>query len=123
MIKRTQELFVQDILDAINDIQNFVAGMSADGFFADKKTQAAVIYRFQIIGEAAKNLSADLKRKYPQIVWKKITGIRNILVHEYFGVQLKTIWDTIKNDLPDLKEKITQIMKDSDFGRQKKLLR
>jgi len=97
--------------------------MSEDDFFADKKTQAAVIHHFQIIGEAAKNLSADLKRKYPEVVWKKITGIRNILVHEYFGIQLKTIWDTIKNDLPILKEKIIQIIKDMDFDRQKKLLR
>lgn len=117
--KRSQEHFIQDITDAIERIEAYVACMDADDFYADKKTQDATVYCFQIIGEAARNISADFKRRHPEIEWRQINGFRNTLIHEYFGIKIKTVWDTIKKNLPDLKEKIAKIASEN---KQKKLI-
>ena len=71
--------------------------------------QDAVLRRLEIIGEAVKNLDEDFKNRYPEIPWKKIAGLRDVLIHEYFGVSLKRIWRVIKIDLVDLKFKISRI--------------
>ena len=69
--------------------------------------------RLEVIGEAVKNIPDDFKEEYPDIPWKKIAGMRDILIHQYFGINLKRVWKTIKEDLPQLKAKITQIAKNN----------
>lgn len=76
--------------------------------------QDAVTRRLEIIGEAAKNVDTDFRSKYPQIPWKKIAGMRDIIAHEYFGVRLDRIWDVVKEDLPELREIIGNMMKEWD---------
>ena len=86
--------------------------ITEEDFLIDGKTRDAVIVRVQIIGEAVKNLPADLKRNHKNIDWKKSVKLRNIFVHNYFGVNSRKLWKTIKVDIPDLKIKISKILKE-----------
>ena len=88
MSKRDVRLFLYDILEAISKIENYTKGMSYDEFIHDEKTIDAVIRNLEIIGEAAKNIPEDAKNKYPEIPWKEIAGMRDKLIHAYFGVKL-----------------------------------
>ena|SRR3989339_1186809 len=109
MSKRGIELYLKDILDSIDKIEIFTKGFSWDDFFVDVKTIDAVIRNLEIIGEAANNMPESLKLEYNNVPWIEIVGMRNKIVHEYFGVDNEILWDTIKNDLPDLKLKIQKI--------------
>src|SRR5581483_9677538 len=100
MSKRRQELYVQDILTAITDIEEFTNGMSYQTFIHDKKTVQAVVRNFEIIGEAANNLSPEFKEIHPQIPWREIVSMRNKVLHEYFGIDEEVIWQTILEDIP-----------------------
>lgn len=93
---------VDDMLDAIHKAHSFCAGMAFKSFAKDDKTVYAVIHAVEIIGEAAKKVPPSVRKKYPQIPWRDITGMRDKLVHEYFGVDLQTIWTTVRQDLPAL---------------------
>ena len=93
---------IDDILESITLIHEYITDMSYETFLADRKTQDAVIRNLEIIGEAAKTLPDELKAKMPEIEWHKIVALRNILTHEYFGVNLKIIWDVIQNKLTEL---------------------
>ena len=86
--------------------------MDHDRFIHDDKTIDAAIRNLEIIGEAAKNIPEDIKSKYPEIPWKAIAGMRDKLIHSYFGVSLSIVWETIKNDLPTLKYQIERILKE-----------
>lgn len=110
--KRKPDLYVGDIIDAIKKIEKYTKDFNFNNFSQDEKTTDAVIRNFEIIGEASKNISQETKKKYAQIPWTSMTGIRDKLVHEYFGVNFEVLWKTIKEDLPDLKEKISKITKD-----------
>jgi len=93
---------IQDILDAIAEIQAFTLGMNDEIFKADAKTIRAVELDFIVIGEAANQLPDDIEEKYPEIPWSLMRAMRNRLVHVYFAVDPKLLWDTIQNDLPTL---------------------
>jgi hypothetical protein len=93
---------IQDILDAIAEIQAFTLGMNYEIFKADAKTIRAVELDFIVIGEAANQLPDDIEEKYPEIPWSLMRAMRNRLVHVYFAVDPKLLWDTIQNDLPTL---------------------
>ncbi len=86
-MKRTAELYAQDILENINDAETFIAGISYEQFFTDKKTKYAVVRALEIIGEAAKNIPQQIKQQYNEIFWRQITAMRNRIAHEYFGIK------------------------------------
>ena len=110
-MNRDYRLYLDDILEAIDRIQEYVQGMDEDTFGSDKKTQDAVIRNLEVIGEASRNLSNEMKAQADEIEWPKIIGLRNILAHEYFGVSIPIVWDIIQNKLHPLKEASTKLLK------------
>ena len=110
--ERTILDYLEDISGAISDIRSFIHGMSADGFMADKKTVNAVIRSLEIIGEATGKIPKDVRMRYPDVPWDEIIGMRNRLIHEYFGVDLDIVWQTIQDDLMPLETSIKAILSD-----------
>jgi uncharacterized protein with HEPN domain len=108
MSKRPADLLLEDILDAIAKVERYTAGLDQAGFEADEKTIDAVVRNFEIIGEAARQLPEEFTRRNPQIEWRKIAGLRNRIVHDYFGLDLEIIWQIIRSDLPALKRDLLQ---------------
>lgn len=109
MNKRGEALYIKDILDAIKNIENYTQGISFMKFSKDQKTIDAVVRNFEIIGEASKSLSNRIKSSSPEIPWKDVTGMRNKITHEYFGVDLEIIWKAILEDLPAFKKAIKNL--------------
>ena len=111
MSHRLWKYRIQDILESVNKIQQYVEKMQFEDFQDDEKTIDAVIRNFIIIGEAARNIPDDISSKYPQIPWRVMGDMRNFAVHEYWGVELRTIWKTIREDLPPLIPSLNRIIK------------
>lgn len=101
MSKREELLLLNDILSAGNKILKFSQGMNFKRFMEDEKTQDACVRNFEIMGEASKYISEETKITNPEIEWRKMANYRNLLIHEYFGVNLEIVWDIIKNELED----------------------
>jgi uncharacterized protein with HEPN domain len=99
---RDYRLQLDDILLAISKIREYTLGMSYDTLADDSKTQDAVVRNLEVIGEAAKSLPDDVKARTTLVDWRKIVGLRNVLIHEYFGISLPIVWDIITNKLDDL---------------------
>jgi uncharacterized protein with HEPN domain len=102
MPPRDWKVRIQDILDAITKIHKYTVGMNAKSFMADDKTVDAVIANITIIGEAASRVPPEVIEASPEIPWTVMRGIRNVVVHEYFGLNAQILWDTVQNDLPPL---------------------
>ena len=100
---RDHTLFIQDILLAIERIESFIGSMDYDAFVEDDKTLSAVIRKLEIIGEAVKQLPEGFTQLHPNIPWKQIAGMRDKLIHFYFGVDPLLVWQTVQNRLPELK--------------------
>jgi len=107
---RDHSLFLEDILTAIEKIERYTKDLSFDRFSKNDMAVDAVVRNFEVIGEAVKNLPARVKGKYPYVEWKEATGFRNVLIHEYFGIDLEAVWDTIKNNIPAFKENILKVL-------------
>ena len=112
MTIKNDSVFIEHILDSINAIENFSMNLNREELTSNRLKQSAIIREIEIIGEAVKNISESLKNKHPEIEWKEIVGTRDKMIHHYFGVDLNIVWDIIKINLPDLKEKILKIKED-----------
>jgi uncharacterized protein with HEPN domain len=110
MLKRDVFLFVEDILEAIGDIEESLEGLSKNLFKADKDKKDATLRRLEIIGEAVKNLPSWFRENHPDVPWRDIAGFRDVLTHAYFGVDLDRVWLIVKNDLPKLKKQLKSIV-------------
>ncbi len=100
MPKRNDKLLLTDMLEAVSSIFEYVGTMDFNSFINDKKTIDAVVRNFEIIGEASKMISEDTKTFYPMIEWREMTDFRNVLIHNYFGIDYTILWDAINNMLP-----------------------
>lgn len=112
-MKREIKLYLDDLLESARLIEEYANGIDEITFEENSQIQDSVIRRLEIIGEAVKRLPEELKSKHPQIPWKEIGGLRDVLTHEYFGVSIPRVWKVIIDDLPKLKEQIEKIIKDS----------
>jgi uncharacterized protein with HEPN domain len=117
MPKRGDKEFLLDIIEAIKRIELYTKELSYQDFLQKIETQDAVIRNFEIIGEAVKNISKNLKTKYNDLQWKEIAGMRDKVIHFYFGVNWDIVWKAAKNSLPQLKEKIEGILKKIEEGK------
>lgn len=97
------------MLESMDLIREYTRGFSVNDFLANRETQDAVIRRLEIIGEAAKNMPDDIKERYSGIAWRKIAGMRDVLIHEYFGVDLNLTWKVLERDLPELERQLKEI--------------
>ncbi len=111
--------YFHDILESIDETEEFIRGMSFEDFLGDRKTTNAVIRSLEVIGEAAKNIPDSIKDKFLDVPWWKMAGMRNKLIHEYFGVDLEIVWQAIKEDLPFVKPLIEKVLKELDRENKK----
>lgn len=109
MAKRLLSVYFDDIIESVELIERFVKGVSQPEFETNPEKQDAVIRRLAIIGEAVKNIPNDLRAKYPEVPWRDVAGLRDVVIHEYFGVSLEVIWGVAVGELPVLKQQILSI--------------
>jgi uncharacterized protein with HEPN domain len=111
-MSRSAEILLRDILQASDLLAQYTFGLTLEEFTENTEKQDAVARRLEIIGEAVKGLPRDLRDRYPEVPWRDIAGARDVLVHEYFRIDLDLAWEMVKEDIPDLAEKIRRILED-----------
>jgi uncharacterized protein with HEPN domain len=109
MSRRATPLLVEDIWEATEKIDRYVAGLDHDTFLKDDKTIDSVVRNLEIIGEAANRLPEDFRAQHTEIEWRRIIGLRNRIVHDYFNIDVEIVWEIIQKDLPNLKSKLIPI--------------
>ena len=116
MSERSDLNFIGDCREAILRIDAYVEGLTYEGFSDDTKTQDAVVRNLEILGEAAKNISDELKKKHPQVNWKDLAGLRDKLIHHYFGVNFDIVWNVIRQELPSVLSELETILGIEESG-------
>ena len=120
MSKRGDLELVGDIKEAVRRINSYIKKTNYSKFLKDTKTQDAVVRNLEIIGEAVKNISKDLKKEYPKIQWRKLAGVRDRLIHNYFGVNYDVVWVIAKEELPEIILQIEELKNSSLIKNSKK---
>jgi uncharacterized protein with HEPN domain len=113
-------LYLRDILEAIDRIQSYIEGKTFEQFSNNTLVLDAVVRNFEIIGEAAKHIPAEIRQEHPLIKWKDMAGMRDKLAHEYFGVDSEILWRTATNRLPQLKPLIEELLRESEKASHEK---
>ena len=108
-MKRDPEVYIEDIQESISKIEEYTKAVSRDDFLSNTQVQDAVLRRLEIMGEAVKNIPDEFKNRYPEIPWKKIAGMRDVLIHAYFGVNLDRVWKIIEENIPHLKSEMAKV--------------
>ncbi len=111
MSRRSDRLLLEDIYQAIERIEQYIENFAFQDFLKDIKTQDAVIRNLEVIGEAVKHLSSDVREAYPQVPWRAMAGLRDRLIHHYFGINLDVVWEIVTNELPLVKQQIRHILR------------
>lgn len=107
---RDYQVYLDDILESAARIREYTSGAEYEEFIEDGKTIDAVVRNLEIIGETVKHLPEDVRSRHPEVDWKKIAGLRGILIHEYFGIDLEIIWDIVKNKVPPLERRVKSML-------------
>ena len=114
MKKRELGDYIQDILEALGEVEDFTTGMQFEDFVEDKKTVNAVVRSLEVIGEATKKIPDNLRKKHSEIPWKRMAGMRDKLIHEYFGIDLEIVWEVVNNELPPIKPLIQKVLEEEE---------
>ena len=109
-MSRDYRVYLEDVLEAIRKIAGYTTGLSLEVFTGDVKTLDAVVRNLEVIGEAIKNVPDEVRSKHPEVDWKKIAGLRDVLIHAYFAIDVETVWDIVQNKLPLLGKQIKKIL-------------
>jgi len=109
-VNKDNTVYIRHIYDAIKRLEEYLKGIDYESFLNNNLLQAGVIRELEIIGEASKKLGNDFKKQYPEIPWKNIAGMRDKLIHDYFGVDLDAVWETVERDIPELRNNLKQII-------------
>ncbi len=110
-MEKNYKIFLEHILESIETIEKYVGGMKRSDFYNSGPIIDAVVKRIEIVGEATNNIPSDFRDKHIHIPWQSAIDMRNFLIHEYFGIDKKQVWDTIKKDLPGFKKEIELLLK------------
>jgi len=110
------KVYLDDILESIKKIKKYVEGLSEEEFYDKDQVQDSVLRRLEIIGEAVSNLPKEFKEEHSGVPWREISGMRNVLIHEYFGVNMERVWKVVEEDLPELERRVEEIKKSSNFN-------
>jgi uncharacterized protein with HEPN domain len=107
---RDYKVYLEDVLQAIARIRRYTSGMSLETFSNDDKTVDAVVRNLEIIGEAVEKIPEQVRAGHPAVDWKKFAGLRDILIHAYFGVDVEIVWDVVRNSLPGLEQQVQTVL-------------
>jgi uncharacterized protein with HEPN domain len=110
--RRDERVFLEDVLECIEKIEEYVGNLTEKEFEENSEKQDAVIRRIEIIGEAVKNISNETRKKFPDVRWREMAGMLDVVIHQYFGISIGLIWRVATSDIPSLKERIGEIIKE-----------
>lgn len=121
-MKKDDTVYLQHILDAIEQIEEYLKGVSVKRFLQTRLLQDGVVRQLEIIGEASRNLADEFRQTHPEVPWGEIVGLRNRIIHAYFNVNLQIVWEIVQNDLPPLKQQVERILRmlDEEHGESEK---